>query len=123
MVLAQHLFVALQGHNRLTGTVPVSTGATSLRMLFLDYNQLSGDLPVLTFAQELLVMDISNNKLAGSIPLFGLAAAGTDATEYAAKYLSLDASYGCAMDLDFGDNQLVGTLPPWLMSFPFEVCC
>lgn len=92
-------------------------------MLFLDYNQLSGDLPVLTSAQQILVMDISNNKLAGSIPLFGLSAAGTDAAEYAARYLSLDASDGCAMDMDFGDNQLMGTLPSWLLSFPFEVGC
>lgn len=90
-------------------------------MLFLDYNELSGDLPVLTSAQQALVIDISHNKLAGSIPLFGLSAAGADATEYAARYLSLDASSGCAMDMDFSNNELVGTLPSWLMSFPFEV--
>lgn len=120
----QHLFLSLQGGNRLTGTIPAIAATTlTLRMLFLDYNELSGNLPVLTSAQQLLVMDVSNNKLAGSIPLFGLSAAGTDAAEYAARYLSLDASYGCAMDMNFGDNQLSGTLPSWLVSFPFEVGC
>ena len=122
-VLLQHLFMVLQGGNQLTGRVPAPTATTSLRMLFLDYNELSGDLPVLTSAQQALVMDISHNKLAGSIPLFGLLAAGTDATEYAARYLSLDASSGSALDMDFSNNQLDGTLPSWLMSFPFEVGC
>ena len=114
--------MSLQGGNRLTGTIPaIAATALTLKMIFLDDNELSGSLPVLTSAQQLLVMDISNNKLAGSIPLFGLSAAGTDAAEYAARYLSLDASYGCAMDMDFGDNELSGNLPSWLTSFPFEV--
>lgn len=124
LLLLYHFCMSLQGSNRLTGTVPaIAAMAQTLRMLFLDYNELSGDLPVLTSAQQILVMDISNNKLAGSIPLFGLAAAGTEAAEYAARYLSLDASYGCAIDLDFSANQLVGTLPSWLVSFPLEVGC
>lgn len=92
-------------------------------MLFLDHNQLSGNLPVLTFAQQFLVLDVSYNQLAGSIPLFGHSSAGPDAAEYAARFLSLDASYGCAMDLSFGDNPLVGSLPAWLPTFPFEVGC
>ena len=90
-------------------------------MLFLDHNELSGNFPVLTFSQQLLVLDISDNQLAGSVPPFGLAAAGPDAAEYAARYLSLDASFGSAMDISIADNPLVGSLPAWLATFPLEV--
>lgn len=88
-------------------------------MVFLDNNQLSGDLPELIYAGHMLVMDVSNNQLAGSIS--SGSSTSVDAAEYASRYLALDASLGCAFDLDFGDNQLVGSLPLWLPSLPFEV--
>ncbi|KAL3159978.1 hypothetical protein ABBQ38_010366 [Trebouxia sp. C0009 RCD-2024] len=116
-----HVYRVDLGGNRLTGKIPAPTDATlPLRMLFLDNNQLTGSLPVLTSAQQILVLDISDNQLSGSVPLFGLSAAGPAALEYAARYLSLDASYGCAMDIDFADNPLTGALPSWLLSFPLE---
>ena len=111
---------SLQGGNRLTGTVPAPQDNTlPLRMVFLDYNQLSGNLPELTLAGHMLVMDVSNNQLAGSIS--GVASTSADAADYAARYVALDATYGCAVDVDFGDNQLVGSLPLWLPTLPFEV--
>ncbi|DBA86983.1 TPA: hypothetical protein ACH3X2_000365 [Trebouxia sp. C0005] len=105
------------GGNMLTGTVPIVSTGVNLSLLYLDHNRLTGSFPLLYTATEWHVFELSSNEISGPLAVPSYASTA-DSTEYTTRYLGLDASFGYALNLLFGDNQLTGTLPAWLASLP-----
>lgn len=104
----------------LTGTVPIVSTGVNLSLLYLDHNRLTGSFPLLYTATEWHVFELSSNEISGPLAVPSYASTA-DSTEYTTRYLGLDASFGYALNLLFGDNQLTGTLPAWLASLPLTV--
>lgn len=113
---------ALQGGNMLTGTVPFVETGPDLSLLYLDHNRLTGSFPLLYTATQMHVFDLSSNQISGPLSLPTSPYVSTvDATDYTTRYLGLDASFGYALNILFGNNELTGSLPAWLASLPFTV--
>ena len=112
----------MQGGNNLSGTVPVVTTGSALSLLYLDHNQLTGTFPLLLTAPLMHVMDLSNNNFTGPLVIQDSSYTTTEAgTDFTTRYLGLEAQYGCSLALLFSNNQMTGTLPPWLASLPITV--
>lgn len=106
----------------LTGTVPSVETGPDLSLLYLDHNRLTGSFPLLYTATLLHVFDLSSNEISGPLALPNSPYVTTaDATDYTTRYLGLDASFGFALNLLFGNNELTGSLPAWLASLPYTV--
>ena len=106
----------------LTGTVPVVATGPDLSLLYLNHNRLTGSFPLLFTAPQMHVFELSSNQISGPLALPGSPYISTaDAAEYTTRYLGLDASFGYALNLLFGNNQLTGDLPAWVASLPFTV--
>ena len=68
------------------------------------------------------VFDLSSNQFSGPLALPSSPYISTaDSTDYTTRYLGLDASFGCNLNLVFANNELTGSLPAWLASLPITV--
>ncbi len=106
----------------LTGTVPVVGTGPDMSLLYLDHNRLTGSFPLLYTAPQMHVFDLSSNQISGPLVVPDSPYLSTaDSTYYTTRYLGLDATFGYALDLLFGTNELTGSLPVWLPSLPFTV--
>ncbi len=113
---------ALQGGNMLTGTVPFVETGPNMSLLYLDHNRLTGTFPLLYTATLMHVFDLSSNQISGTLALPDTSSSTTsDSTEYTTRYLGLDASFGYAVNLLFGNNEMTGSLPAWLASLALTV--
>ena len=112
----------MQGGNNLSGTVPVVETGSALSLLYMDHNQLTGTFPLLITAPLLHVMDLSNNNFTGPLVIQDSSYITTQAgIDFTTRYLGLEAQFGSNLELLFSNNQLTGTLPPWLASLPITV--
>ena len=117
------MMCAMQSGNLLSGaTSDIYPSGPELNVVYLNDNLLSSKFPFLLTSPRLSVYDVSGNKISGPMTsTFSTSFAAVTSLSYYTKFLALDASNGMSLELIFHSNQLTGSLPEWVASFPSSV--
>ncbi|KAH6763310.1 Leucine-rich repeat protein kinase family protein [Perilla frutescens var. hirtella] len=112
--------------NGINGTFPLDFGdLKNLTYLYLHYNNLSGPLPLdFSVWKNLTVVNLSNNAFTGSIPRSFSSLSQLTALNLAHNSFSgeiPDLNLPNLQQLNFSDNNLVGSVPSSLQRFPKSV--